>query len=109
MNANEFISIDDNANIGEEELTDEAIINLIKSNEMELEEQEEQEESLQPKVSILEAINSLDQIMTFIKDLPENFTTEIGNISVLKNLKNQIKSFYKNSKKQTSLNNWLGI
>ena len=40
MNANEFISIDDNTNIEEVELIDEAIINLIKSNEIELEEQE---------------------------------------------------------------------
>src|SRR6266540_5165921 len=109
MNADEFISIDDNTNIGEVELTDEAIINLVKSNETELEEQEqeEQEESLQPKVSILEAINSLDQIMAFIKDPPKDFTTEINNVVVLKNLKSQIKSFYKNSKKQTSLDNWL--
>ncbi len=43
--------------------------------------------------------------MTFIKDLPEDFTTEINNIIVLKNLKSQIKSFYKNSKKQTLLDN----
>jgi len=50
-------------------------------------------------VSILEAINSLDQIMAFIKDLPEDFITKINNIIVLKNLKIQIKSFYKNSKK----------
>jgi len=98
-----------NTNIGEEELTDKAIIDLIKSNEMELEEQEEQEEFLQLKVSILEAINSLDQIMAFIKDPPENFTTEINNVVVLKNLKSQVKSFYKNSKKQSSLDNWLEI
>ena len=49
-------------------------------------------------VSILEAINSLDQIMAFIKDPPEDFTTEINNAVV-----------FKNSKKQTSLDNWSGI
>jgi len=47
--------------------------------------------------------------MAFIKDPPKDFTTEINNVVVLKNLKSQIKSFYKNSKKQTSLDNWLGI
>ncbi len=37
MNANKFISIDDNTNIRKVELIDKAIINLIKSNETELE------------------------------------------------------------------------
>ncbi len=37
--------------------------------------------------------------MIFIKDQLENFITEINNIIILKNLKSQIKSFYKNSKK----------
>ncbi len=37
--------------------------------------------------------------MAFIKDLLEDFTTKINNVIILKNLKSQIKSFYKNSKK----------
>ncbi len=57
----------------------------------------------------MKAINSLDQIIVFIKDLLEDFTTKINNVVILKNLKSQIKSFYKNSKKQTSLDNWLEI
>ena len=36
--------------------------------------------------------------MAFIKDPPEDFTTEINNAVV-----------FKNSKKQTSLDNWSGI
>ncbi len=55
-------------------------------------------------VSILKAINSLDQIMAFIKDLPEDFTTKINNVVILKNLKSQIKSFYKIAKNKL---NWI--
>ena len=46
-------------------------------------------------VSILEVINSLDH---FIKDPPEDFTTEINNVVVLKNLKIKLNLFIKIAK-----------
>jgi len=75
MNANEYILIDKDIEIGREELTDEDIINLVKSDELEIEEQ--QEEPIKQKVSISEAMNSLNQIMAFINNPPSNFTFEI--------------------------------
>ena len=86
------------------ELTDEGIINLIKSKEIESEEEQEPEK---PKISIFEAISSLDQIMVFIDNPPDSFTAEIKHIVALKSLKSQISSFHKNSKKQSSLDSWL--
>lgn len=106
MNVKEFITIDKNINIGEEEFTDEDIINIIKSNELE---EEQQEETAQPKVSISEAMNSLDQIIAFINNPPDNFVAEVKHIATLKDLKSKISYFYKERKKQASLDNWLAL
>ena len=105
MNANEYILIDKDIEIGREELTDEDIINLVKSDELEIEEQ--QEELIKQKVSISDAMNSLNQIMAFINNPPSNFTFEIKDVAALNNIKSKISSFYKNSKKQTLLDSWL--
>ena len=105
MNANEYILIDKDIEIGREELTDEDIINLVKSDELEIEEQ--QEEPIKQKVSISEAMNSLNQIIAFINNPSSNFTFEIKDVAALNNIKSKISSFHKNSKKQTSLDSWL--
>jgi hypothetical protein len=105
MNANEYILIDKDIEIRREEFTDEDIINLVKSDELEIEEQ--QEEPIKQKVSISEAMNSLNQIMAFINNPPSNFTFEIKDVAALNNIKSKISSFHKNSKKQTSLDSWL--
>jgi len=106
INAKEYITIDKDINIGEEELTDEDIINIIKSNELE---EEQQEETAQPKVSISEAMNSLDQIIAFINNPPDNFVAEVKHIATLKDLKSKVSYFYKERKKQASLDNWLAL
>ena len=98
MNANEYILIDKDIGIGREELTDEDIINLVKSDELEIEEQ--QEEPIKQKVSISEAMNLLNQIIAFINNLPSNFTFKIKDIIALNNIKSRISSFHKNNKKK---------
>ena len=105
MNANEYILIDKDIEIEREELTDKDIINLVKSDELEIEEQ--QEEPIKQKVSISDAMNSLNQIMAFINNSLSNFTFEIKDVTALNNIKSKISSFHKNSKKQTSLDSWL--
>ncbi|CAG8768690.1 9214_t:CDS:1, partial [Rhizophagus irregularis] len=57
MSAKEFILIDDNNNYGEE-ILDEDIVNMVKSNEMDL---IEEELVLQPKISTSKALASLDK------------------------------------------------
>ena len=64
-------------------------------------------DTIKQKVSISEAMNSLNQIMVFINNSPSNFTFEIKNVAALNNIKGKISSFHKNSKKQTSLDGWL--
>ena len=98
MNANEYILIDKDIEIEREELTDKDIINLVKSDELEIEEQ--QEEPIKQKVSISEAMNSLNQIMAFINNLLSNFTFEIKDVAALNNIKSKISFFHKNSKKK---------
>ncbi|CAB4405317.1 unnamed protein product [Rhizophagus irregularis] len=104
MSAEEFITIDKDINIGKEELTDEDIINIINSNESE---EEQQEEITQPKVTILEAMNSLDQVIAFINNPPDNFSIEVKHLAALKDMKSKIGYFYKKHKKQVSLDNWI--
>ncbi|UZO26389.1 uncharacterized protein OCT59_018617 [Rhizophagus irregularis] len=58
MSAKEFILIDDNNNYGEE-ILDEDIVNMVKSNEMDL---IEEELVLQPKISTSKALASLDKV-----------------------------------------------
>ncbi|GBC05166.1 hypothetical protein RclHR1_06070002 [Rhizophagus clarus] len=55
MNAKEFILIDDDDNYGGEEITGEEIVNIVKPNETDLEE----ELILQSKISISEAGQSI--------------------------------------------------
>ncbi|GBB92008.1 hypothetical protein RclHR1_01950020 [Rhizophagus clarus] len=80
MSAKEFILIDDDNNYGEEEITDEEIVNIIKSNETDL---AEEEINLQPKISTSEALESLDKkiaIYTGFQKLIIDVTGKIGPI-----------------------------
>ena len=106
MNAKEFILIDDDNNYGEEEITDEEIINMVKSNEINL---EEEEEELVPKISTSEALTSLDKVLSFLDNPPDNFTIELNNRNLLYDLKKQILLFDKNSRVQSVLDGWLNI
>ena|SRR6266498_244633 len=106
MSAEEFILIDDNNNYGEEEITDEEIVNMIKSNEMDL---AEEEIVLQPKISASEVLASLDKVLSFLDNPSDNFMIELNNRNLLYNLKKQIILFDKNSRVQSVLDGWLNI
>src|SRR4051812_17817347 len=80
MSAEEFILIDDDNNYEEKEITDEEIVNMIKSNEMDL---VEEEIILQPKMSTSEALASLDKVLSFLDNPPDNFTIELNDRNVL--------------------------
>jgi hypothetical protein len=60
-------------------------------------------------VTILKAINSLDQIIAFINNSLDNFSAEVKQIVTLKDLKSKISYFNKEYKKQASLDNWVSI
>jgi hypothetical protein len=106
MSAKEFILIDDDNNYGGEEITDEEIVNMIKPNEMDL---EEEELILQPKISTSEALASLDKVLSFLDNPPNTFIMELNDRNLLYNLKKQIMLFDKNSRVQSVLDGWLNI
>jgi hypothetical protein len=106
MNAKEFILIDDNDNYRGEEIIDEEIVNMIKPNETDF---EEEELILQPKISTPEVIASLDKVLSFLDNPPDTFIMEFNNRNLLYNLKNQIIRFNKNSRVQSVLDGWLNI
>ena len=93
ISAKEFILIDDDDNYGEEEITDEEIIKMVKPNEEEIED----DLISQPKISTLEVLESLDKVLIFLDNPPDDFTTEFNNRSILYNLKKQIILFDKNN------------
>ena len=107
MNAKEFILIIDNNNYGKKEISDEDIVNMVKSNEMVL---IEEELILQLKISTSEALASLDKVLSFLNNLPKwsnTFTIELNNRYLLYNFKKQIILFDKKSRVQSVLDGWL--
>ncbi|GBC03585.1 hypothetical protein RclHR1_00520037 [Rhizophagus clarus] len=92
MSAKEFILIDDDNNYGEEEITDEEIVNIIKSNKTDL---VEEVINLQPKISTSEALESLDKVLSFLSNPPDNFVIEFNNRNLMHNFKKQIILFDK--------------
>jgi hypothetical protein len=105
ISAKEFILIDDDDNYGEEEITDEEIIKIVKPNEEEIED----DLISQPKISTSEVLESLDKVLIFLNNPPDGFTTEFNNRSILYNLKKQIILFDKDNRVQSVLTNWLEI
>ncbi|RGB23813.1 hypothetical protein C1646_773961 [Rhizophagus diaphanus] len=98
ISAEEFILIDDDDNYEEKEITDEDIINIVKSNEIDL---AEEKTILQPKISTLDVLVSLDKVLSFLNNPPDNFIIELNNRNLLHNLKKQIILFDKNSRVQS--------
>src|SRR2546421_6782456 len=81
MSAEEFILIDDDDDYGEVEITDEEIVNMVKSNEIDL--RDEEELISQPKISTSEALVSLDKVLSFLDNPPDTFITELNNKNLL--------------------------
>jgi hypothetical protein len=106
MSAKEFILIDNDNNDREVEITDEEIVNMVKSNEIDL---REEELNSQPKISTSEALVSLDKVLSFLNNPPDTFIMELNNRNLLHNLKKQIILFDKNSRVQMVLDGWLNI
>src|ERR1043166_6995091 len=100
MNVKEFILIDEGDNNGEVEITDEEIVNMVKSNEIDF---REEELNSQPKISTSEALVLLDKVLSFLNNLPDTFIMELNNRNLLHNLKKQIILFNKNSRVQIVL------
>ncbi len=104
MSAKKFILIDNEDNYEGEEFTDEEIVNMVKLNETDL---EEEELILHPKISTSEALASLDKVLSFLDNPPDTFIMEFNNRNLLYNLKKQIIRFNKNSRVQSVLDGWL--
>ncbi|RIA81920.1 hypothetical protein C1645_836179 [Glomus cerebriforme] len=62
-NAEEFVLINDGNNY-EEEITDEAIVNMVNPNELNFEEKL----ILPPKISASEALESLNKVLSFLEN-----------------------------------------
>jgi len=104
ISAKEFILIDDDDNYGEEEITDEDIIKMVKSSEPEV---EEDDLISQPKITTSVVLESLDKVLTFLDNPPDSFITDLNNRNILYNLKKQIILFDKNNRVQSVLTNWI--
>ena len=104
ISAKEFILIDDDDNYGEEEITDEDIIKMVKSSEPEV---EEDDLISQPKITTSVVLESLDKVLTFLDNPLDSFITDLNNRNILYNLKKQIILFDKNNRVQSVLTNWI--
>ncbi|RIA97037.1 hypothetical protein C1645_814545 [Glomus cerebriforme] len=83
INTKEFITIDKDINIREEELTDEDIVNI----------------RIRRRMTKRNYATKNVYIRTFINNPPDNFIAEVKHIATLKNLKSKISYFYKEHKK----------
>ena len=81
ISAKEFILIDDDDNYGEEEITDEDIIKMVKSSEPEV---EEDDLISQPKITTSVVLESLDKVLTFFDNPPDSFITDLNNRNIQK-------------------------
>ncbi|CAG8710360.1 17634_t:CDS:2, partial [Funneliformis caledonium] len=103
--AEKFIYIDDEIPI--EELSDEEIIAAVKSNlekDNNIEEDDELELNL---ITNKEALSSLEKVVQYFKNLPDNISINYTELKVLSSLKSKINKNIQDSAKQSTLDNFM--
>ena len=105
ITAEEFIHIDDGVQI--ELLTDEEIIAAIISNPENDNLPEENEESEINIITNKEALNSLEQVIQYFKNLPSNITINYTELRVLNALRSRINKHIQDNAKQSTLDSFM--
>ena len=94
-----FICVDDEEPI--QELTDEEIIRVVEPN-LEADDCDEGEEVEMVVISDKEALNSLEKVIQYIKNPPDNFTISYQELKTINSLKSKIhKQVWDNAKQLT--------
>ena len=105
ITAEEFIHIDDGVQI--ELLTDEEIIAAIISNPENDNLPEENEESEINIITNKEALNSLEQVIRYFKNLPSDITINYTELRVLNALRSRINKQIQDNTKQSTLDSFM--
>ena len=99
----EFITID-NDNGEDTEITDEEIISCVRPI-IQTETEDDNVVVLQT-ITVTEVLKSLDTVISYIKNPPQNLVFELKHINSINVTKNQIARHEINSKQQTTLERW---
>ena len=102
LDAVEFITID-NDNGEDTEITDEEIISCVRPI---IQTETEDGDVVPQTITTTEVLKSLDTVISYIKNPPQNLVFELKHINSINVIKNQISRHEINSKKQTTLERW---
>lgn len=105
ITAEEFIHIDDEVQI--ELLTDEEIVAAVISNPENDNLPEENEESEMNVITNKEALNSLEQVIRYFKNLPNDITINYTELRVLNALRSKINKQIQDNAKQSTLDSYM--
>jgi hypothetical protein len=102
LSAEDFIRIDNETQEVENvEITDEEIISYVRPT---TESESEDESSIvKQKIDTEEVLRSLETVLSYIQNPPENLTFEFKHINSIKAIKNHISKHAANKKKQSTL------
>jgi hypothetical protein len=108
MAAQDFITVDDN--IITEVFTDEEIIQTVRptqnNKENDNNDEDDEVEPIQP-ISVTIALYSLDNILSFLSNPPNEFTVDLKTITTIRSLRSQVSLYNFNNKKQVNLEQFI--
>ena len=106
LSAEDFIRIDNEIQeFGNVEITDEEIISHVRPT---AESESEDELSIvNQRITTKEVLESLNIVLSYIQDPPENLTFEFKHINSIKAIKNHISKHTASKKKQSTLDSWI--
>jgi hypothetical protein len=103
LSAEDFIRIDNETQ--EVEITDEEIISYVRPT---AESESEDESSIvKQKITTEEVLGSLETVLFYIQDPPENLTFKFKHINSIKAIKGHISKHAAYKKKQSTLDSWI--
>lgn len=103
LDAAEFVTIDNNDD-PDTEITDEEIISCVRPTTLQME-PEGNNVALQT-ITTTEVLKSLDTVISYIKNPPQDLVFELKHINSINVIKNQIARHEINSRKQATLDKW---
>nr|CAG8679011.1 3201_t:CDS:2 [Entrophospora candida] len=104
LSAENFIRIEEEIQEFGVENTDEEIISHVKPTAES--EPEDELVAVEQKITTEDALKSLDTILSYIQNPPENLTFELKHIKSIKSVKSHISKYSLASKKQSKLDRW---
>lgn len=104
LSAENFIRIEEEIQEFGVENTDEEIISYVKPTAES--EPEDELVAVEQKITTEDALKSLDTILSYIQNPPENLTFELKHIKSIKSVKSHISKYSFASKKQSKLDRW---